>query len=79
MAKETLTNTFCALTIILRHEKLEYVLNTPIPAQPAVDCTTNEVTMYNKHKEDELDNVWQKRYATSQAMSLICIQVECDP
>jgi gag-polypeptide of LTR copia-type len=55
MAKETLTNTFCALTIILRYEKLEYVLNTPIPAQPAVGCTANEVTMYNKHKEDELD------------------------
>jgi gag-polypeptide of LTR copia-type len=55
MAKETLTNTFCALTIILRHKKLEYVLNTPIPAQPAVGCTTNEVTMYNKHKEDKLD------------------------
>jgi hypothetical protein len=55
MAKETLTNTLCALTIILRHEKLEYVLNTPIPVQPAVGCTTNEVTLYNKHKEDELD------------------------
>jgi gag-polypeptide of LTR copia-type len=55
MAKETLTNTFRALTIILRHEKLEYVLNTLIPAQPAVGCTANEVTMYNKHKEDELD------------------------
>jgi gag-polypeptide of LTR copia-type len=55
MAKKTLTDTFCALTIILRHEKLEYVLNTPIPAQPAVDCTTNEITMYNKHKEDEID------------------------
>jgi hypothetical protein len=55
MAKETLTNMFCVLTIILRHEKLEYVLNTPIPAQPAVGCTTNEVTMYNKHKENELD------------------------
>jgi gag-polypeptide of LTR copia-type len=55
MAKETLTNMFRALTIILRHEKLEYVLNTPIPAQPAVGCTANEVTMYNKHKEDELD------------------------
>ena len=53
MAKETLTNTFRAL--ILRHEKLEYVLNTPISAQPAVGCTANEVTMYNKHKEDELD------------------------
>jgi hypothetical protein len=55
MAKETLTNTFRALTIILRHEKLEYVLNTLIPTQPAVGCTANEVTMYNKHKEDELD------------------------
>jgi gag-polypeptide of LTR copia-type len=55
MTKETLTNTFRVLTIILRHEKLEYVLNTPIPAQLAVGCTTNEVTMYNKHKEDELD------------------------
>jgi hypothetical protein len=55
MAKETLTNTFCALTIILRHEKLEYVLNTTIPAQSTVGCTTNEVLMYNKHKEDELD------------------------
>jgi hypothetical protein len=55
MAKETLTNTLCALTIILRHEKLKYVLNTPIPVQPAVGCTTNEVTLYNKNKEDELD------------------------
>jgi gag-polypeptide of LTR copia-type len=55
MAKETLTNTFCALIIILRHEKLEYVLNTLILAQPAVGCTANEVTMYNKHKEDELN------------------------
>jgi hypothetical protein len=55
MTKETLTNMFRALTIILRHEKLEYILNTPIPAQPAVGCTTNEITMYNKHKEDELD------------------------
>jgi hypothetical protein len=55
MAKETLINMFCALTIILRHEKLKYVLNTPIPAQPAVGCTANEVTMYNKHKEDKLD------------------------
>ena len=53
MAKETLTNTFRAL--ILRHEKLEYVLNTPISAQPAVGCTAHEVTMYNKHKEHELD------------------------
>jgi gag-polypeptide of LTR copia-type len=55
MAKETLTNMLCALTIILRHEKLEYVLNTLIPAQPVVGCTANEVTMYNKHNEDELD------------------------
>jgi hypothetical protein len=55
MTKKTLTNMFRALTIILRYEKLEYVLNTPIPAQPAVGCTTNEVTMYNKHKEDEFD------------------------
>jgi gag-polypeptide of LTR copia-type len=55
MTKETLTNTFYALTIILRHEKLEYVLNTPIPAQPVVGCTANEVTIYNKHKEDEFD------------------------
>jgi hypothetical protein len=55
MAKETLTNTFRVLTIILGHEKLEYVLNTLIPTQPAVGCTSNEVTMYNKHKEDELD------------------------
>jgi gag-polypeptide of LTR copia-type len=28
---------------------------TPIPPQPVVSYTTNEVTMYNKHKEDELD------------------------
>jgi hypothetical protein len=55
MAKETLTNTLCALTIILRHEKLKYILNTPIPAQPVICCTTNEITRYNKHKEDEHD------------------------
>jgi gag-polypeptide of LTR copia-type len=55
MAKETLTNIFHTFTIVLRREKLEYVLNTPIPAQPATCCTTNEVTRYNKHKEDELD------------------------
>jgi gag-polypeptide of LTR copia-type len=55
MAKETLTNTFRTFTIVLRREKLEYVLNTPIPTQPAIGCTANEVTRYNKHKEDELD------------------------
>jgi hypothetical protein len=50
MAKETLTNLFRALTIVLRREKLEYVLNTPIPAQPATGCIAEELTKYNKHK-----------------------------
>jgi hypothetical protein len=55
MTKETLTNSFCALTIALRHEKLEYVLNTPILAQHATSCIAEELTRYNKHKEDELN------------------------
>jgi hypothetical protein len=55
MTKETLTNLFCALTIVLRREKLNYVLNTPIPAQPVIDFITEELTRYNKHKKDEFD------------------------
>jgi gag-polypeptide of LTR copia-type len=55
MAKETLTNSFRALAIVLRREKLEYVLNTSIPAQLAIGCITEELTRYNKYKEDELD------------------------
>jgi gag-polypeptide of LTR copia-type len=55
MVKETLTNMFRTLTIILRREKLEYVLNTPILVQPSTGCTAEELTMYNKHKEYELD------------------------
>jgi gag-polypeptide of LTR copia-type len=55
MAKETLTNSFCALTIVLRREKLEYVLNTPISAQSATSCKVEELIRYNKHKKDELD------------------------
>jgi gag-polypeptide of LTR copia-type len=46
---------FRTFTIVLRCEKLKYVINTPIPAQSAIGCTTKEVTRYNKHKEDELD------------------------
>jgi gag-polypeptide of LTR copia-type len=55
MTKETLSHAFRTLTIVLRCEKLEYVLNTPIPAQPVTGCTAKEVTRYNKHKEDEFD------------------------
>jgi hypothetical protein len=55
MTKETLTNMFYTFTIVLKHEKLKYVLNTPISAQPAIGCTTKEVTRYNKHKKDEFD------------------------
>jgi hypothetical protein len=55
MAKETLTNSFRALTIVLRREKLEYIINTPISTQPATGCIAEELTRYNKHKEDELD------------------------
>jgi gag-polypeptide of LTR copia-type len=46
---------FRTFTIVLRCEKLEYVLNTLILAQPAICCTAKEVTRYNKHKEDEID------------------------
>jgi gag-polypeptide of LTR copia-type len=52
MTKETLINSLCALTIVLTREKLEYVINTPIPTQSATGCTTEKLT---KHKEDELD------------------------
>jgi gag-polypeptide of LTR copia-type len=55
MAKETLTNIFRTFTIVLRREKLEYVLNTPVPVQSATCCSAKEVIRYNKHKEDELD------------------------
>jgi gag-polypeptide of LTR copia-type len=54
MIKETLTNSFHALTIILRREKLEYILNTSIPAHPATGCIAEELTRHNKHK-DEFD------------------------
>jgi gag-polypeptide of LTR copia-type len=46
---------FRTFTIVLRPEKLEYVLNTSIPTQPAISCTIKEVTRYNKHKENEFD------------------------
>jgi gag-polypeptide of LTR copia-type len=46
---------FRILTFVLRREKLEYVLNTSIPAQSATGCTAKEITRYNKHIEDELD------------------------
>jgi gag-polypeptide of LTR copia-type len=49
------TDWFRALTIVLRREKREYALHTPVPAQPAIGCTAEELTKYNKHKEDELD------------------------
>jgi hypothetical protein len=55
MAKKSLTNSICALTIVLRREKLEYVLNTPILVQPATGCIAEELTRYNKHKENEID------------------------
>jgi hypothetical protein len=40
MAKETLTNLFRTLTIVLRREKLEYVLNTLILVQPTIGYIT---------------------------------------
>jgi hypothetical protein len=42
MAKETLTNMFCTFIIVLRREKLEYVLNTSVPAQSAIGCTAKK-------------------------------------
>jgi hypothetical protein len=46
---------FCILTIILRRERREYILNTPVPAKPIAGATVENVTVYTKHKEDELD------------------------
>jgi hypothetical protein len=70
MTKETLTNLFCALTIVLRREKLKYVLNTPIPAQPVIDFITEELTRYNKHKKDEFDvqSFFVKKFKVTKSM-----------
>ena len=49
------TDWFCTVTIVLRREKKEYVLNTPVPEQPKAEATVESVTKYTKHTEDELD------------------------
>jgi len=49
------TDWFRTLTIVLRREKKEYVLNTPVTAVPAADGKAEDVAKYNKHIEDELD------------------------
>ena len=50
------TDWYRTLTIVLRQEKKEYVLNTPSPAaEPKTGGTADELTQYIKHKEDELD------------------------
>jgi gag-polypeptide of LTR copia-type len=49
------TDWFCTLTIVLRRDKKEYVLNSPVPVAPKADGKTDEVALYNKHKKDELD------------------------
>ena len=46
---------FHSLTIVLRHEKKEYVLDTPIPEVPKPGATVDDVTKRIKHIEDELD------------------------
>jgi hypothetical protein len=49
------TDWFRALIIVLRREKYEYTLHTPVPVQPVTGCTAEVLTKYNKHKKDELD------------------------
>ncbi|XP_078151434.1 uncharacterized protein LOC144546757 [Carex rostrata] len=49
------TDWFRTLTIVLRREKKEYVLNSPVPAEPGTNGKPEDITKYNKHKEDELD------------------------
>jgi gag-polypeptide of LTR copia-type len=50
--------------------KLEYVLNTSISAQPATSCKVEELTRYNKHKEDELDvqNFLVKKFKVTKSL-----------
>ena len=40
------------LRIVLRSEKVNYVLDGPVPPQPAEDASDEELDAYNKHLED---------------------------
>ena len=42
------TNWICNLRIVLRAEKKEDVLDTPLPEEPATDAPTKEKTTYRK-------------------------------
>lgn len=41
------------LRIVLKHEKIGYVLEHPLPEVPTEDSTVEEVAAYNKHSDDD--------------------------
>src|SRR3954466_15307941 len=43
------------LRIVLKHEKKIYVLEKPIPKQPASDALKKDINIYEKHVDDALD------------------------
>src|SRR3954464_15732278 len=43
------------LRIVLKHEKKIYVLEKPVPKQPADDAPKKDVDAYEKHVDDTLD------------------------
>jgi hypothetical protein len=45
----------CILTIVLRCDRKEYILNTPILAEPRAVTIIENITMYTNHNEYELD------------------------
>ena len=49
------TDWFRTLTIVLRRDKKEYVLRSPVPAAPGTEAEAEDVTKYTKHLDDELD------------------------
>ena len=41
------------LRIVLKHEKIGYVVEQPMPEAPTEEATPEEVQAYNKHSDDE--------------------------
>lgn len=44
-----------ALRIVLKHEKKEYVLTTPLPKEPGAKPSKEAKDKYDKNMDDELD------------------------
>ena len=43
------------LRIVLRHERKEYILDQPIPEEPAANASRAQKDAYNKHLNDSVD------------------------